>query len=137
MEHVKMYIDPQTTIPNYLVKIEENRPKQRRVSMWYVKNRLWPADINSLSNSLLIYIYILTAALSSRSKWLSTLCFVTVLATPFEWRPSNCLDRRLPNHLSKRGVIPLIKKSHTLHPGAQIPHPGPLPTAPYNNNIHV
>jgi hypothetical protein len=63
-----MCIDPQTTIPNYLVKIAENRPKQRRVSMWYVKNRLWPADINSLSNSLLIYIYILTAALSSRSK---------------------------------------------------------------------
>ena len=31
----------------------------------------------------------ITEALSSRSKWDSTLCLVTVLATPLEWRPSN------------------------------------------------
>jgi len=29
--------------------------------------------------------------------------------------------------------MPLIKKSHTLHPGAQIPTPGPLPTGPVLN----
>lgn len=73
----------------------------------------------------------LTEALSSRSKWLSTLCLVTVLATPLECRPSNCLERRFPSHRSNNGVIPRMKKSHTRHPGAQKPHPGPLPTGPW------
>lgn len=72
----------------------------------------------------------ITAALSSKSKWLSTRCLVTVLATPLECRPSNCLARRLPSQRSKSGTTPRKKKSHTLQPGAQNPHPGPFPTGP-------
>lgn len=72
----------------------------------------------------------MTAARNSKSKWLSTRCLVTVLATPFECLPSNCLARRLPSHRSKRGTTPRRKKSHTLQPGAQKPHPGPFPTGP-------
>lgn len=30
-----------------------------------------------------------------------------------------------------------MKKSQTLHPGAQNPHPGPLPTGPYKNRIRI
>lgn len=75
----------------------------------------------------------MTDARSSRSKCDSTLCLVTVFATPFEWRPSNCLERRFPSHLSKSGVTPLMKKSQTRQPGAQNPHPGPLPTGPCEN----
>jgi len=78
----------------------------------------------------------LTEARSSRSKWLSTLCLVTVLATPLECRPSNCLERRLPSHRSSNGVIPRMKKSHTRHPGAQNPHPGPFPTGPWTDKSH-
>lgn len=73
----------------------------------------------------------ITAARSSRSKWLSTRCFVTVFATPFECLPSNCRERRLPSHRSNRGTIPRMKNTHTLHPGAQMPTPGPLPTGPW------
>lgn len=32
--------------------------------------------------------------------------------------------------------MPLIKKSHTLQPGAQNPQPGPFPTGPYNQVTH-
>jgi hypothetical protein len=78
----------------------------------------------------------LTEARSSKSKWLSTLCLVTVLATPLECRPSNCLDRRLPSHRSNNGVIPRMKKSHTRHPGAQKPQPGPLPTGPCTEKLY-
>lgn len=74
----------------------------------------------------------ITDALNSRSKCDSTLCFVTVLATPFECRPSNWRDSKLPSQRSSRGVIPLIKNNHTLHPGAQQPQPGPFPTGPLN-----
>ena len=72
----------------------------------------------------------ITAALSSKSKWLSTRCLVTVFATPLECRPSNCLAKRLPSQRSKSGTTPRKKKSHTLQPGAQNPHPGPFPTGP-------
>ena len=75
----------------------------------------------------------ITLALNSKSKCDSTLCLVTVLATPLECLPSNCLDKRLPSHLSSNGVTPRRKKSQTLHPGAQIPQPGPLPTGPVLN----
>lgn len=44
--------------------------------------------------------------------------------------PSNCLANRFPSHLSNSGVMPLMKKSQTLQPGAQNPQPGPLPTGP-------
>ena len=74
----------------------------------------------------------MTEALNSMSKWDSTRCLVTVLATPLEWRPSNCLDNKLPNQRSSKGVTPRRKKSQTRHPGAQNPHPGPLPTGPWN-----
>lgn len=50
--------------------------------------------------------------------------------------PSNCLASRFPNHLSNKGVIPLIKNSHTLQPGAQKPQPGPLPTGPCPKQDH-
>ena len=73
----------------------------------------------------------MTAALSSRSKCDSILCFVTVFATPLLLLPSNCLARRLPNHLSSSGVTPLRKNSQTRHMGAQKPTPGPLPTLPW------
>ena len=73
----------------------------------------------------------ITAARSSRSKWLSTRCFVTVLATPLECLPSNCRERRLPSHRSNRGTMPRMKNTHTRHPGAQMPTPGPLPTGPW------
>ena len=33
-------------------------------------------------------------------------------------------------------MIPLIKNSHTLQPGAQIPQPGPLPTGPCNKSMY-
>lgn len=79
----------------------------------------------------------MTAARSSKSKWLSTLCLVTVLATPLECLPSNCLARRLPSQRSKRGTTPRRKNSHTLQPGAQNPHPGPFPTGPCNKDITV
>lgn len=74
---------------------------------------------------------LLTAALNSRSKWLSTLCLVTVFATPLLCLPSNCLDRRLPSQRSSSGVIPRMKNIQTLQPGAQNPQPGPLPTGPW------
>lgn len=35
----------------------------------------------------------ITAARSSRSKWDSTRCLVTVLATPFEWRPVGVIEK--------------------------------------------
>lgn len=79
----------------------------------------------------------MTAARNSKSKWLSTLCLVTVLATPLECLPSNCLARRLPSQRSKRGTTPRRKNSHTLQPGAQNPHPGPFPTGPCNKDITV
>jgi len=75
----------------------------------------------------------ITAALSSRSKLLSTLCFVIVFATPFECLPSNYLARRLPSQRSSKGIVPLRKNSHTRHPGVQKPHPGPSPTGPVLN----
>ena len=71
-----------------------------------------------------------TAARSSRSKWLSTRCFVTVFATPFECRPSNWRDSRLPSQRSSSGVMPRMKNSQTRQPGAQMPQPGPFPTGP-------
>ena len=49
---------------------------------------------------------------------------------PFECRPSNCLDSKLPSQRSSSGVIPRIKNSQTRQPGAQIPQPGPLDTGP-------
>ena len=78
----------------------------------------------------------ITDALSSRSKWDSTLCLVTVLATPLECLPSNCLESKFPSHLSSNGVTPLMKNNQTLHPGAHIPQPGPLPTGPWNFQKH-
>lgn len=88
-----------------------------------------------IPSGIISTISCITDARNSRSKCDSTRCFVTVFATPFECRPSNCLDNKFPNHLSNNGVIPLIKKSHTLHPGAQNPQPGPFPTGPYY--IHI
>lgn len=79
----------------------------------------------------------ITLARSSRSKWLSTRCLVTVLATPFEWRPSNCRERRLPSHRSRSGTTPLRKKIQILQPGVQIPTPGPLPTGPCRKRKRV
>lgn len=38
----------------------------------------------------------ITAARSSRSKWDSTRCLVTVLATPFEWRPGKKGGKQIP-----------------------------------------
>ena len=75
----------------------------------------------------------ITAARSSNSKCDSMRCFVTVFATPLEWRPSNCLASRFPNHRSNKGTIPRRKKSHTRHIGAQKPTPGPFPTGPVLN----
>lgn len=49
------------------------------------------------------------------------------------FRPSNCLASRFPSHRSNRGVMPLMKNSHTLQPGAQKPQPGPLPTGPWKH----
>jgi len=40
-----------------------------------------------IPSGIMSTISCITDALNSRSKWDSTLCFVTVLATPFEWRP--------------------------------------------------
>jgi hypothetical protein len=54
-------------------------------------------------------------------------------AVPFEFRPSNCRANKLPSHLSRSGTIPRMKKSHTRHPGAQKPTPGPFPTGPVLN----
>lgn len=45
--------------------------------------------------------------------------------------PSNCLASRFPSQRSSSGVMPLMKNSHTLQPGAQKPQPGPLPTGPW------
>ena len=75
----------------------------------------------------------MTEARSSRSYWLSTRCFVTVFATPLFVRPSNCRASRLPSQRSSSGTTPRRKKSHTRHPGAQKPTPGPLPTGPVLN----
>lgn len=83
-----------------------------------------------IPSGIISRISCMTAARNSRSKWLSTRCLVTVLATPLEWRPSNCLARRLPSHRSSSGTIPRRKNSQTRQPGAQKPQPGPLPTAP-------
>lgn len=85
-----------------------------------------------IPSGIISTISCITEARNSRSKCDSTRCFVTVLATPLECRPSNCRDNRFPSHLSRRGVIPLMKKSQTRHPGAQKPQPGPLPTGPCN-----
>lgn len=84
-----------------------------------------------IPSGIMSRISCMTAARNSKSKWLSTRCLVTVLATPLECLPSNCLARRLPSHLSSNGTIPRKKNSHTRHPGAQKPQPGPLPTAPW------
>ena len=84
-----------------------------------------------------LIILLLTAARSSRSKWLSTRCFVTVFATPLECLPSNCRDSRLPSQRSSRGVMPRMKNSQTRQPGAQNPQPGPLPTGPCGRNKKV
>jgi hypothetical protein len=54
-------------------------------------------------------------------------------AVPFEFRPSNCRANKFPSHLSRSGTIPRMKKSHTRHPGAQKPTPGPFPTGPVLN----
>lgn len=40
-----------------------------------------------IPSGIMSRISCITAARSSRSKWDSTRCLVTVLATPFEWRP--------------------------------------------------
>lgn len=79
----------------------------------------------------------ITEARNSKSKCDSTRCLVTVLATPLECRPSNWRDNRFPNHLSRSGVIPLMKNSQTRQPGAQKPQPGPFPTGPYNTRLWV
>jgi hypothetical protein len=84
-------------------------------------------------SGIISVISLITAALSSKSKLLSTLYLVIVLATPLECLPSNYLAKRLPNHLSKSGMVPLKKNSHTLQPGAQNPQPGPSPTGPVLN----
>ena len=86
-----------------------------------------------IPSGIMSMISCITLALNSRSKWDSTLCLVTVLATPLLCLPSNCLDRRLPSQRSKSGVTPRMKNSQTLQPGAQKPQPGPLPTGPVLN----
>ena len=75
----------------------------------------------------------ITLALNSKSNWLSTLCFVTVLAPDLEFLPSNCLANKFPNQRSNKGITPLKKNNHTLHIGCQKPTPGPLPTGPVLN----
>lgn len=91
-------------------------------------------DLFALTPSGIISIIsFMTAALNSKSKCDSSRYLVTDFAPPFEWRPSNYLANKFPNHLSSKGIIPLRKKSQTLHIGCQNPHPGPLPTGPVLN----
>ena len=91
-------------------------------------------DLFALTPSGIIsMISFITAALNSRSKCDSSRYLVTDLAPPLECRPSNYLANKFPSHLSSKGIIPLRKKSHTLHIGCQNPHPGPFPTGPVLN----
>ncbi|OMH82499.1 hypothetical protein AX774_g4026 [Zancudomyces culisetae] len=86
-----------------------------------------------IPSGIISKISCITAALNSKSKCDSTRCFVTVLAIPFECLPSNCRANKFPNHRSNNGTIPRKKNIHTLHVGAQNPHPGPFPTGPVLN----
>jgi hypothetical protein len=71
--------------------------------------------------SLIIYV------LNSKSKFGSILYLVVVLPEFLNALPSNYLDNKLPNHLSKMGIHPLKKNTYCLQLGCQNPQPGPFP----------
>lgn len=112
------------------IKRKTTSPSDQATSFVFITCKIVLALFAFIPSGIMSTISCITDARSSKSKWLSTRCFVTVFATPFEWRPSNWRDSRFPSQRSRSGVMPLKKKSQTLQPGAQNPHPGPLPTGP-------
>ena len=103
-------------------------------SFQHLPSERWARIVRALfartPSGMMSRISAMTAERSSRSKFDSTRCLVTVLATPLMWRPSNWRANRLPSQRSSNGTMPRKKKSHTRQPGAQKPQPGPLPTGP-------
>jgi hypothetical protein len=64
--------------------------------------------------------------LNSKSKLGSILYLVVVLPEFLNALPSNCLESKFPIHLSKIGIHPHKKNTHTHHVGYQNPQPGPF-----------
>ena len=83
---------------------------------------LLPLTVSGIISFMSLIIY----DLSSKSKLLSTLCFVIVLASFLWCLPTNYLANKFPSHLSKMGIVPLIKNTQILHWGYQNPQPGPF-----------